>query len=58
MDQKYLLKKLSKQQTFLVAKGLNYNTTDTNNPDFIVDHESSLKNTKLTDDTKIISASS
>ena len=36
----------------MLAKGLNYNTTDAKKLDFIADLESALKNTELTEETK------
>jgi hypothetical protein len=36
----------------VLAKGLNYNTTDAKKLDFIADLESALKNTELTEETK------
>jgi hypothetical protein len=45
-------KKLTEQQTQVLAKGLNYNTTDTKKLYFITDLESALKNTELTEENK------
>jgi hypothetical protein len=45
-------KELTEQQTQVLAKGLNYNTTHAKKLDFIADLESALKNTELTEETK------
>ena len=41
-----------KQQTRILATGLNYNTRDAAKLDYVADLESALKNTELPDETK------
>ena len=43
---------LTEQQTRILTKGLNFNTKDANELDYVEDLESALKSTGLSDETK------